>query len=92
MIQNNATKTRWLRIDSGNRESMDSMLALVKTVQGAEIKEMNGVKYVRFVEEKVDRPKRKTTTWRVFTSVGKKQNPKNTDNSTERQYCAVIMK
>lgn len=92
MVQNNATKTRWLRIDSGNRESMDSMLALVKTVQGAEIKDINGVKYVRFVEEKVDCSKRKTTTWRTFSSVGKKRPPQNTDNSTERQYCAVIMK
>jgi len=85
-------KTRWLRVDSGNRESMNSMLALVKTVQGAEIKEMNGVQYVRFVEEKADRPKRKTTTWRFFSSVVKKRNQNNTENATERQYCAVIMK
>lgn len=92
MIQNNATKTRWLRIDSRNRESMDSMLALVKTVHGAEIKEMNGVKYVRFVEDKLDRPTRKTSTWRVFMKVVKKQSERNVGNSSERQYCAVIMK
>lgn len=92
MIENNATKTRWLRIDSQNRESMNNMLALVQTIHGTEIKEINGVKYVRFIEEKEDFPKRKSSTWRILRNIGKKQNQKDADHPAERQYCAVIMK
>lgn len=85
------TKTRWLKIDSSDKESYKKTLALINTIETVEQIQRDGHVYVRFVTSRKRKRRLVAGKLRVFSS---SKNLKRNQNDTckARQYCAVILK
>lgn len=84
------TKSRWLKIDSPNGNNLKNMLAVIETIENAEIKTVDGQTYVRFVV--VTSKSSKSTRKRFLFNVSKKQPDSSTIEENSRHYCAIMLK
>lgn len=92
MRKNDFTKTRWLKIASPSEQGKEHMLALVKTIDGVEMKEVHGVTYVRLPEITNKVPKKHMYKVGTFLTTHNRRRTTSTREKDERLYCAVMLK
>ncbi|MBQ9760871.1 MAG: hypothetical protein IJW16_05940 [Clostridia bacterium] len=84
------TKSRWLKINSPSGDNSKNMLAVVETIENAEIKTIDGQTYVRFVV--VTSKSSKSTRKRFLFNVFKKESNSSAMEEDGRHYCAIMLK
>lgn len=83
------TKGRWLEVDTKSK-SRDQVLAAVKKIGGAEIRELSGKTYIRFP---AFQPQKGVSAFQMIKiAYSRPSAKKRAEGSNFRQYCAVIHK
>ncbi len=84
------SKGKWLELDSHSK-SNESILSIVRTIQNADIKVVDGKTYIRLP---ISKAKREPLFPRIIKTdiYNKGQALKIKEFSESRQYCAVILK
>ena len=86
------TKSRWLKVDTSDKDSYENTLALIKTIHTVEQKQKDGKIYVRFVINKSNKRRSSGYGVRLLTSFSRKHTTQSEDYEESRQYCAVMIK
>ena len=92
MSKNDSTKTRWLKISTPSEQGKEHMLALVKTIDGVEMKVVQGITYVRLPEVTERTPKKRKRKVGAFLQIASHGTTTSKQKKSERLYSAVMLK
>ncbi len=92
MRKTDSTKTRWLKISSPSEQGKEHMLALVNTIDGVEMKVVQGITYVRLPEVTERGPKKRKHKVGSFLQIASQGTITSRQEENERLYCAVMLK
>lgn len=92
MSKNDSAKTRWLKISTPSEQGKEHMLALVKTIDGVEMKVVQGITYVRLPEVTERTPKKRKQKVGAFLQIASHGTITSKQKKSERLYSAVMLK